>query len=103
VTREGEQALLSVSDQGIGLSVEERRCLFAAFKRAPGARERAPGAGLGLSVARRIVEAHGGRIEVESQPGKGSVFRVRLPLAHTVERPMPKAPGSAPSWGGVVH
>jgi two-component system sensor histidine kinase MtrB len=103
VAREGEQALLSVSDQGIGLSAEERRYLFAAFKRAPGARERAPGAGLGLSVARRIVEAHGGRIEVESQPGKGSVFRVRLPLAHAVARSMPRTPGSSPSWGGVVH
>jgi signal transduction histidine kinase len=103
VAREAEQALLSVSDQGIGLSSEERRCLFAAFKRAPGARERAPGAGLGLSVARRIVEAHGGRIEVESQPGKGSVFRVWLPLAHTVARPVARAPGSSPAWRGVVH
>jgi len=103
VAREDEQALLCVSDQGIGLSNEERRCLFAAFKRGSGARERAPGAGLGLSVARRIVEAHGGRIDVESQPGKGSVFRVRLPLARTAVQPVPRAPGSSPAWGGAVH
>jgi signal transduction histidine kinase len=103
VAREGEHALLSVTDQGIGLSLEERRFLFAAFKRGPGARERAPGAGLGLSVARRIVEAHGGRIDVESQPGKGSVFRVQLPLARSATQPVPRASGSSPAWGGAVH
>ena len=101
VAREGEEALLSVSDQGIGLSVEERRHLFAAFKRTPGARERAPGVGLGLSVSRRIVEAHGGRIEVESQPGQGSVFRVRLPLARTAAQLEPRTPGGAPAWDAV--
>jgi two-component system sensor histidine kinase MtrB len=100
VDRQGEEALLCVSDQGMGLSPEERRHLFTAFKRTSGARERAPGAGLGLSVARRIVEAHGGHIEVESQPGQGSVFRVRLPLARAAAQP---APGGAPAWPGIVH
>jgi two-component system, OmpR family, sensor histidine kinase MtrB len=80
VTQEGEDVLLCVADQGIGISAEEQRHLFAPFQRTSGAREQAAGAGLGLSVARRIVEAHGGTIEVNSQPGQGSVFRVRLPL-----------------------
>jgi signal transduction histidine kinase len=103
VAQEGEEAVLSVSDQGIGVSAEERRHLFAAFKRTRGARERAPGAGLGLSVARRIVEAHGGHIEVESQPGQGSVFRVRLPLARAAAQAGTPAPGSPAAWGGAVH
>ncbi|MET0404839.1 MAG: HAMP domain-containing sensor histidine kinase [Cystobacter sp.] len=76
---QGEEVWLSVSDQGIGMSLEEQRHLFAPFQRTGSARERAPGVGIGLSVARRIVEAHGGSIEVESVPQRGSTFRVRLP------------------------
>jgi signal transduction histidine kinase len=78
VRYEAADAVLSVTDQGIGISPDERRLLFAPFQRAGNARQRAPGVGLGLSVARRIVEAHGGRIDVDSVPGQGSVFRVRL-------------------------
>jgi signal transduction histidine kinase len=104
VQQQGEEALLSVSDQGIGISAEEQPHLFTPFRRSPGARERASGAGLGLSVARRIVEAHGGVIEVESQPGQGSVFRIRLPLARAAQLLSP-APDSPPSWTprGPVH
>ncbi|GHG78434.1 HAMP domain-containing sensor histidine kinase [Comamonas sp. JC664] len=80
VRREQEEAVLCVTDQGIGISDDEKRLLFAPFQRAGNARQRAPGVGLGLSVARRIVEAHGGSIDVESQPGHGSVFCVRLAL-----------------------
>ncbi len=97
VAREGEEVVLSVVDRGIGISTEEMRNLFVPFKRAGKARERTPGVGLGLSVSRRIVEAHGGRIEVESRPGVGSAFRVRLPLhpaiAHPPARPGEEAPG----------
>lgn len=102
VGREGEQAVLSVVDRGIGISSEELRTLFAPFRRTGRAREKAPGVGLGLSVARRIVEAHGGRIEVESHPGVGSTFRVRLPLVHAAAHP--DRPGDAvPSPAGTVH
>ncbi|MFP2926411.1 ATP-binding protein [Pyxidicoccus sp. 3LG] len=89
VSRGEGEAVLSVTDQGIGISEEEKRLLFVPFRRAGNARQRAPGVGLGLSVARRIVEAHGGRIEVDSKPGAGSVFRVVLTLA-SVETRLPE-------------
>ncbi len=96
VWSQGEEVLFSVTDLGIGLSAEEKRHLFAPFRRSSNARERAPGVGLGLSVSRRIVEAHGGRIEVDSQPGRGSTFRVRLPHAIAAPAPQPAAPDVVP-------
>ncbi|AEI64006.1 sensor histidine kinase [Corallococcus macrosporus] len=86
VRREQDAAVLCVTDQGIGISEEEKRLLFAPFQRAGNARQRAPGVGLGLSVARRIVEGHGGSLDVVSQPGHGSVFRVRLALTEVASR-----------------
>lgn len=74
------RATLSVADQGLGISAEDRPHIFEPFRR--GSRhEGVPGMGLGLWVARRIVEAHGGVLEVESAPGAGAVFHVRLPTA----------------------
>ncbi|MBU8896732.1 sensor histidine kinase [Corallococcus sp. H22C18031201] len=90
VLSQGEEAILAVADQGIGIPVEERRQLFTPFQRAGNARQRAPGVGLGLSVARRIVEAHGGRIDVESEPGQGSTFRVHLALLSPTEARSPR-------------
>ncbi|MFY0527717.1 HAMP domain-containing sensor histidine kinase [Archangium gephyra] len=102
VEREGEEAVLSVVDRGIGISNEELRTLFAPFRRTGRARDKAPGVGLGLSVARRIVEAHGGRVEVESRPGVGSTFRVRLPRARAAVQPV--LPGDVtPSPADIVH
>lgn len=74
----GDEAVLEVRDQGVGIPPDRIEELFTPFRRL--AAEVAPGAGLGLSVVRRIVEAHGGRIEVESVVHGGSTFRVRLPL-----------------------
>ncbi|WP_164012231.1 HAMP domain-containing sensor histidine kinase [Pyxidicoccus trucidator] len=105
VLRVGEEVLLSVRDEGIGISEDEKRLLFAPFQRAGNAKQRAPGVGLGLSVARRIVEAHGGYIEVDSQPGTGSVFRVRLPLASAEVR-LPEGipgPSSPQPPEGTLH
>ncbi len=95
VRREGDEVVLSVVDRGIGISAEEMRNLFIPFRRSGRAREKAPGVGLGLSVARRIVEAHRGRIEVDSRPGVGSTFRVRLPLARAVAHPHEARPEGA--------
>ncbi|UQA57879.1 sensor histidine kinase [Polyangium aurulentum] len=79
--REGDDALMSVADEGVGIPPEELARLFEPFQRAPSGRKVAHGLGLGLWVVRRIVEAHGGHIRVESQPGEGSTFLIRLPLA----------------------
>lgn len=79
---DGDIAVVSVSDQGIGIPREEQRKLFRRFYRADNRlRRTTQGAGLGLFLSRAIVEAHGGRIWVESTPGSGSRFSFTLPLA----------------------
>ncbi len=71
---------LSVSDTGMGIPEDEQVRLFTRFFRSSSARGRAiQGSGLGLSIAKAIVERHGGTITVESEPGKGTEFTVRLP------------------------
>jgi signal transduction histidine kinase len=71
-------ACVAVKDQGIGIGDEERERIFEPFRRARGTRDSIPGVGLGLSVARKIVRAHGGDLVVESRPGRGSCFTMRL-------------------------
>jgi two-component system, OmpR family, sensor kinase len=71
---------LEVEDEGLGISAEDMPHLFEPFYRSEQARQAGtPGAGLGLSVAARIAAVHGGRIEVESVPGRGSRFTIVLP------------------------
>lgn len=91
-TQQNGEAVVSVSDHGIGIAPTELERIFEPFRRTGASREIAAGVGLGLSVARRIVTAHGGRIEVESQLGVGSTFRVRLPLAGRVAETVAVAP-----------
>jgi len=71
--------VLDVADGGIGIAPESVRRLFDRHYRTTGGKERASGLGLGLYIAGMIVELHGGRIEVESELGKGSTFRLSLP------------------------
>lgn len=71
---------ITVADTGIGISAQDRKRLFTPFFRTDDAARRAvAGAGLGLSITRDIVTGHGGTIDVDSEPGRGSAFRVRLP------------------------
>jgi PAS domain S-box-containing protein len=71
-----EDVLVEFSDTGIGIQPEDLPCVFDAFCRID---KKVEGSGLGLSIAKAIVNAHGGTISVESQPGKGSTFRFTLP------------------------
>jgi signal transduction histidine kinase len=76
--RHDGQALLRVCDTGIGIEPADLPHLFEPFFRADRARDR-QGTGLGLSIARSLADQHGGTIAVESTPGRGSTFTVRLP------------------------
>ena len=70
----------SVADRGVGVDDLERMMIFDKFYRGQGQRYRVQGTGMGLAIAKAIVEAHGGSIDVTSQPGQGSVFSFSLPL-----------------------
>lgn len=76
-------ALIRVVDHGIGIPARHHERVFSLFQRLHGP-EAYPGSGLGLSLCRRIARNHGGRIGIESSPGKGSTFTVRLPLPRSV-------------------
>jgi len=79
--QDGAWAVLRVADTGIGLALEEQERIFQRFYRAPAAVLRGEeGSGLGLCIARSIVEAHGGYVQVESAEDHGSTFTVSLPL-----------------------
>ena len=80
VGREAREARVAVVDRGVGIARGALPRLFDRFYRAPGAATRTAGLGLGLYISHQIVAAHGGRIEVESEPGRGSTFTVVLPL-----------------------
>ena len=80
--KEERWACLRVKDSGIGVAPEDQEKIFRRFYRADRARSQGgSGSGLGLAIAKSIAEAHGGRIQLESAGGQGSVFTVLLPLS----------------------
>jgi PAS domain S-box-containing protein len=81
VDRAGDRARLTVRDHGIGIAAEAQAGIFDRFARAVSERNYG-GLGLGLFIAREIVQAHGGSIAVQSRPGEGAAFTVELPLSH---------------------
>ncbi len=91
---DGLHARLEVRDTGVGISLDEQQRLFSRFFRTAHAmRESIPGTGLGLAISQAIAEAHDGVIEVESELGAGTTFRVLMPLARA----------GTPAASGVVE
>jgi len=95
--QDGDEIQLTVSDNGMGIDAEDRGRLFAPMKRLH-ARHESSGLGLGLATCRKVVEMHGGRIRVESEPGEGSVFHF------TLKKPVAdKRPGSGNAIDAVLE
>jgi signal transduction histidine kinase len=82
VRQDGDRLWIAVIDTGIGIATEDLPHVFERFWRADRSRDRhSGGTGIGLAICRRLVELQGGKIDVQSQLGKGSIFRFSLPLA----------------------
>jgi PAS domain S-box-containing protein len=78
--KEENKLHIEVKDEGIGIPPEQQQRLFQPYHRVEQDRQQFPGLGLGLAIAKQIVEAHGGEISLSSEPGKGSAFRFTIPL-----------------------
>jgi signal transduction histidine kinase len=97
----GREVQVTVADRGIGIGAAEQGHIFEPFYRAPEViAAQIQGAGLGLSLVKRIVDAHGGRIVVRSSPGQGSEFTVHLPAAS--EEPVARTATVQPPHGAAA-
>jgi signal transduction histidine kinase len=85
VARAEGEVRVAVEDTGVGIAVADQARIFEEFEQTKHGREAAEGTGLGLTLSKKIVELHGGRIWVESEPGRGSTFTVALPLLPAVK------------------
>ena len=72
-------AEISVADTGVGIAPEDQEAIFEEFRQVGTADKKVEGTGLGLALSRKFIELHGGRIWVQSEPGKGSTFSFTLP------------------------
>jgi len=98
VSAVGTTALVRVADHGPGIAPADRDHIFEPFHRADPSRARTTGGvGLGLAIVSAIANAHGGTVGVDSEPGSGATFWVRLPLARTDVAPPPEGPPVSPA------
>jgi signal transduction histidine kinase len=100
LSMDGDHAMVRVRDEGPGIPAEERERIWDRFYRAPGIAHKtgsSEGFGLGLYIARSIIERHGGAVGVESELGQGSTFWFTLPLASA-----PNAPPASPAGPGAA-
>jgi signal transduction histidine kinase/CheY-like chemotaxis protein len=98
----GDEAQIEVRDTGIGIADGEQERIFEAFQRGGrGVRTTTEGTGLGLTLSKRIVELHGGRVWLESRLGEGSTFGFAIPVARVAARPVlaPEQPGTTAAPG----
>ncbi|MEB3323549.1 MAG: ATP-binding protein, partial [Synechococcaceae cyanobacterium] len=80
--RKGAWVIVSIQDQGVGIARDEQKRIFERFHRvSTGLVHDVKGSGLGLAIVKHIMDAHGGKVTVDSDPGKGSVFSLHLPVA----------------------
>jgi two-component system sensor histidine kinase KdpD len=84
--QKGEKIVIGVADRGAGIEEDERVHIFDKFFRGRRHRFETKGTGMGLAIAKGIMEAHGEKIWVESEPGQGSAFYLSLALAHGEDR-----------------
>lgn len=93
---EGDEACIDVADRGIGIPIDDREKIFSRYGRGANARSRGiSGSGVGLYIAKKIVEVHGGRLEVTSTENEGSTFRIVLPaVAAKAARPFVGEPSA---------
>jgi signal transduction histidine kinase/CheY-like chemotaxis protein len=105
-----QDLVVTVADTGPGVAAEDRQRIFDSFQQGTRHNEQVEGTGLGLTLSKRIVELHGGRIWVESEPGQGSIFGIAVPAGsgEPALRPVPQTglagvpTGPAPSPGPTV-
>jgi two-component system, OmpR family, sensor kinase len=96
-TSEPGSGRLAVADRGPGMTPEQAARAFERFYRTDGARTRASGgAGLGLAIAASLAAVHGGELTVDTQPGCGAAFRLRLPQAETFQVTATESQGQLP-------
>jgi len=93
VDRDGADLRVSVADDGVGISPADQERIFESFQQGDRMMSAQEGTGLGLTLSRRIVELHGGRLWVESEPGRGSTFRFTLAVHESTRLPLTPGPG----------